>query len=280
MQLILLLLILLLLLASFVVAANTMGCPRKTPEEIARAKIAAQEKKREREQRLRRQNGIECARAGAIAQVTPEAVFPIEIGPPPNDPLLSRAAIDELAMPLPELLTMIMKDGYKPQFPLEAHPDMTETGRKTCHEFYKQEWWFHCPLCRNRGPHIKKRVAAEHCSACQKSINKYGVSVTSSSNDMDPFFPNGYPDHLPKLRPLEVSLIATCVTAFKVYPLPGGLLGYKKGGCISFEKKNFQEYLGTLPPNAARVACHQKKMTCTVTMSPSLSNLLEMKRMK
>jgi hypothetical protein len=52
---------------------------------------------------------------------------------------------------------------------------------------------------------------------------------------------------LPERVSGTVSLIATCVTAFKVYPLPGGSLGYKKGGCISFEKKNFQEYLGTLP---------------------------------
>jgi hypothetical protein len=43
MQLILLLILVLLLLASFVATANTMGRPRKTPEEIARAKIAAQE---------------------------------------------------------------------------------------------------------------------------------------------------------------------------------------------------------------------------------------------
>jgi hypothetical protein len=132
MQLILLLILLLLLLLALSSPPPTpWAVPRKTPEEIARAKIAAQEKNQERKQR-RRQNGIERARAGAIARVTPEAVFPIEIVPSPNDPLLSKASIDELAMPLPELLTMIMKDGYKPQFPLEAHPNMTETGCKTC----------------------------------------------------------------------------------------------------------------------------------------------------
>jgi hypothetical protein len=186
--------------------------PRKTPEEILRAKEVAKEKRhrktpayiardkmkrrdRDRERRPRK-NGMELAPSAAIAQVTPDVQFPIELVPSPNNRLLSKAAIDECATPLPELLEMIMKNGYKPQFPLEAHPDMTKTGLKTCHEFYKQEW-FHCPLCCNRGPHVKKSVAAEHCSACKKSINTHGISVTSSSKDMDPFFSNGYPDHLP-----------------------------------------------------------------------------------
>ena len=59
-------------------------------------------------------------------------------------------------------------------------------------------------------PHTKEHPSVEgECTRCVKSKKdkSVGVRKLAGENTMDPF-PNGYPHHLPKLRPIEEALIS------------------------------------------------------------------------
>ena len=143
-----------------------------------------------------------------------------------------------------EILTAIGKGEKKSSdfVPLNQHPDMQSCLRlfQANVERFQTDCFFHCQYCKEKGP-LTKRARdglAGECVSCQKQRRdrKIGCHKFSAANNMDPF-PQGYPHHLPKVTPIEETMIARVHIAMKCYQMQGtGHMRYE-GNVINLEKE-------------------------------------------
>ena len=124
-------------------------------------------------------------------------------------------------------------------------------GMRGCHERfytsledYKTTQWYHCPYCHERRPNVRRETRSEvqdECTRCHELREKNnGVRKFTNGNDMNPF-PNGYPHHLPKLSPIEETLISGSHTVMKCYIIKGTGQAIYKGNVVHSQKR--QTYL-------------------------------------
>ena len=143
-----------------------------------------------------------------------------------------------------EILTLIGKGEVKCSDFTALHniPDMRGCHERfyTSIEDYKTTQWYHCPYSHERGPHARRATRSEvrdECTRCHESRQKNnGVRKFTIGNDMDPF-PNGYPHHLPKLSPIEETLISRSHPVMKFYRMKGTGQAMYKGNVVNLQKE-------------------------------------------
>ena len=142
-----------------------------------------------------------------------------------------------------EILTCIGCGDAKAEdfVPLHEHPDIVKQTKKFHKKLthYKNVNFFHCPHCKERGPHTREhRRFRGECTVCVETRKKSpsGCRKYSKDNMMDPF-PNGFPSHLPKLRPIEEALIARSHTVMKCYRIQGNGRVMYKGNVVNLQKE-------------------------------------------
>ena len=142
-----------------------------------------------------------------------------------------------------EILTSIGKGEARANgfVPLHEHPDIDKAHtefHRDLHE-YKTTSFFHCPYCKERGPHTRKAKNFEECTVCLETRKKEtGCRKFSKENRMDPF-PEGYgaASHLPKLWPVEEAMIARSHTVMKCYRIQGTGRVMYKGNVVNLHKE-------------------------------------------
>ena len=163
-----------------------------------------------------------------------------------------RTENEELTPSVDDILTSIGKGEKKANefVALHEHPDIKLAHRDFHRKLdeYKTCNFFHCQYCKERGPHTREsKYFRGECTRCQESRNRRSggeIRKYSAQNDMDPF-PNGYPHHLPKLRPIEEALIARSHIVMKCYRIQGNGRVMYKGNVVNLQKET--NLLNALP---------------------------------
>lgn len=102
---------------------------------------------------------------------------------------------------------------------------------------YKDVKFSHCPHCKERGPHTQESSYFRgECTVCAETRRTLGCKKYSKENKMDPF-PDGFPSHLPKLRPIEEALIAGSHTVLKCYRIPVNRRVMYRGNVVNLHKE-------------------------------------------
>ena len=148
-------------------------------------------------------------------------------------------------MSIHEILTRVANGETLPEgFRLEDHPFAVQTNLKFLEEIFDNtKDWYHCPCCKERGPHVKEATGPQarddECANCLKSRKASGdlnCRPLSKANDMDPY-PDGYCfGDIPTPTTMELQLVARGIAYFKAYRLTGnGDIAYK-GNVCNFEQ--------------------------------------------
>ena len=129
--------------------------------------------------------------------------------------------------------------------------------------FSQSSTWYHCPFCKERGPHVKKSNASDECVTCSSTREKFGTRKFSADNDMDPCV-GDLPINLPVLTEIERDLTSHVQIGFKIYQLPSGREGFS-GSVINLEKDSIS-FLNCLPLSIKHlpICIYVRRSHCTL----------------